>query len=79
MFPYKFQVKMVLHVHSIDLFELRAMMIAVKPMAIHAYIEIPWRQRNSFEVEDVRLLLDLVNNYVVVWHNHYYQQDLYYV
>jgi hypothetical protein len=40
MFPSKFQVKMVLHAHSIDLFGLLAMMIVVKPMVKHAYIEI---------------------------------------
>jgi hypothetical protein len=40
MFPSTFQVKMVLHVHSIDLFEWLVMMIVVKPMAKHAYIEI---------------------------------------
>jgi len=79
MFPYKFQVQMVSHVHSIDLFEQQEIAIVVRPMGEHVNIEIQWQQMNSFVLVYVLQQLDLANNFVEVWHDQSCQLDSYFL
>lgn len=79
MFPYKFQVQMVSHVHSIDLFGSRAMTSGAKPMVRHACIEIRSRRRSFCAAECDRSRPDWASNYVEAWDNRCGQRDLCYV
>ena len=63
MFPYRFQVQMVSHVHSIDLIERQATMIVGRPSGAHEHIEIPSQQTSSFVLEYHRPLPDSASNY----------------